>query len=311
VRSASLSLYPLVSGSSRTSSAQVPGFTPRPNESMEVQVVLVTPGYFDTVGMRLAEGRDLGPQDRAGGSRVAVINQAMARRFFPPGPLAGRRFGLRKKADETEVVGVVRDARINSIKAEAEPTVYLPVAQEVDALGDLEVRTAGDPGALTAALRQALREVEPALPIVGILTLEEQIGRSLGGDQAVARLTAVFGFLALALAGIGLYGVMAYGVARRTNEIGLRMALGAHRATILGLILRETLLLTAAGIALGLPAALAAAPLAKSQLFGLTASDPPTLAVATMVMILVGAMTGLLPAQRAASLDPMIALRAE
>jgi predicted permease len=311
VRSTSLSLHPLLSGSSRTSSAKVAGYTPRPTESMEVQVMLVTPGYFDTVGMQLVEGRAMGPQDRAGAAAVAVINQAMARRFFPPGPVAGRRLGLKKRADETEIVGMVRDARMNSLKEEAPPTVFLPVAQEVDALGDLEVRTAGDPGALAAALRQALREVEPGLPIISIRTLEEQIGRSLGSEHAVARLTAIFGLLALALAGIGLYGVMAYGVARRTNEIGLRMALGARRASILGLVLRETLLLTAVGIALGLPAALAAAPLAKSQLFGLTASDPPTLAIATLLMILVTATTGLLPAQRAASVDPMIALRAE
>jgi predicted permease len=311
VRSVSLSLFPLVSGNNRTSSAQVPGYTPRLGESMEMQVMVVTPRYFDTVGMRVVEGRGLEALDRAGAASVAVINQAMARRFFPGGPVAGHRFGLRKRPDETLIVGVVRDARINSIREAAPPTVFLPAAQNVDALGDLEIRTAGDPGALAAALRQAVHEVEPGLLVSSIATLEEQIGRSLGSDQAVARLTAIFGLLALALAGIGLYGVMAYGVARRTNEIGLRLALGAHRATILGMVLRETMVLTAIGIAIGLPAAIAAGPLAKSQLFGLTASDPPTLGLATFVLIFVAAITGLLPAQRAASVDPMVALRAE
>ncbi len=311
VRSASLSLFPLVGGSARTSSAQVPGYTPRRNESMEVQVMLVTPGYFDTVGMQLVEGRGIEPRDRAGSAAVAVINQAMARRFFPGGPAVGRRFGFGRRADETLIVGVVRDARINSLREPAPPAAFEPVAQQVDALTDLEVRTAGDPAAVAPALRRAIHEVEPNLLITAIVPLAEQIDRSLGTDAAVARLTAIFGLLALTLAGIGLYGVMAYGVTRRTNEIGLRMALGAHRATVLGLVLREAMALTAIGIAIGLPAALAAAPLAKSQLFGLTAADPPTLGLSTFIMILVAAITGLLPAQRAASVDPMVALRAE
>ncbi len=312
VRSASLSLFPLVGGSGRTSSALVPGYTARKGEADDVQVMLVTPHYFDTVGMKLVEGRDLGPQDRAGGASVAVVSEAMARHFYPPGSVLGRRFGLKIKDDETAIVGVVRDARINSVKERTPPmTVFLPVAQVTDALSDLEIGTTGDPGPLAASLRRVLREVEPNLPIVRIVTVQEQIGNSLGGDQAVARLTGIFGALALALAGIGLYGVMAYGVARRTSEIGLRMALGAHRASILGLVLRETLLLSAIGIAVGLPAALIAAPLAKSQLFGLSAGDPLTIGIATVVMILVSVITGLLPAQRAASVDPMVALRAD
>ncbi len=312
VRSASLSLYQLVSGSGRTSSALIPGYTPRKGESTDVQVVVVTPAYFQTVGMKLLAGRELGAQDRSGSASVAVVNEAMARHFYPPGPVIGRRFGLSKRDDETAIVGVVRDARINSVKEQKAPmTVFLPVAQASEALNDLEIRTTGDPAPVAASLRQVLHEVEPNLPIVKIATVQQAIDTSLGGDQAVARLTAIFGGLALALAGIGLYGVMAYGVARRTSEIGLRMALGAQRASILGLVLRETMLLSALGIAVGLPAALLAAPLAKSQLFGLSASDPLTVGLATVVMILVSTLTGLLPAQRAANVDPMVALRAE
>jgi predicted permease len=311
VRSASLSLYGLVSGSSRTSSAMVAGFTAPKGDDDEVQVLLVTPRYFETVGMRLLEGRALGPQDRDGAAKVAVINETMARYFFPGQSAVGHRFGFGKKADEIEIVGVVRDAKVNSLKESAPRMAFQPVAQAMDALSDLEVRSSGSAGALAAELRAALHEVAPNLPVTRLETVEEQIGRSLVGEQAVARLTAVFGILALALAGIGLYGVMAFGVARRTNEIGLRMALGAHRGTIIGLVFREAMLLTLAGIAIGLPVALAAAPLAKSQLFGLKAGDPPTLTLAAIVMLGVAAFTGLLPAQRAASVDPMVALRAE
>jgi predicted permease len=311
VRSASLSLYGLVSGSSRTSSALVAGFTAPRGDDDEVQELQVTPRYFETVGMRLLEGRELGPQDRDGAAKVAVINETMARYFFPGQSAVGHRFGFDKKPDEIEIVGVVRDAKVNSLKEAAPRMAFRPVAQAMDALSDLEVRSTGSSGALSAELRSALHEVDPNLPVTRMATVEEQIGRSLVGEQAVARLTSVFGILALTLAGIGLYGVMAFGVARRTNEIGLRMALGAHRATIVGLVFREAMVLTLVGIAIGLPAALAAAPLAKSQLFGLNAGDPPTLAVAAVVMLAVAAFTGLLPAQRAASVDPMIALRAE
>jgi predicted permease len=311
VRSASLSLYPPLSGSRRTSSVQVAGYLPRRNEEQEVQEMTVTPGYFATVGMRLAEGREIGPQDRAGAAKVAVINETMARHYFPGRSAVGRRFGFGKRTDDIEIVGVVRDAKLNSLRGETPMTVFRPVAQATDALEDLEVRTAADPGALASQLRVLIQQVEPNLPIDKIGTAEEQVGRSISGELAVARLTSLFGTLALVLAAIGLYGVMSYGVARRTNEIGLRMALGAQRGTVLGLVFREAMWLTAAGIVVGLAFALATAPLAKSLLFGLTAGDPPTLGLATLVLLVIAAVTGLLPARRAASVNPMIALRSE
>ncbi|HVT58480.1 MAG TPA: ABC transporter permease [Thermoanaerobaculia bacterium] len=311
VRSASLSLDAPLSGSRRSSSALVAGYTPGRNQEPAVQEETVTPRYFETVGIQLLEGRGIGPQDQAATAKVAVINETMARHYFAGRSAVGRRFGYGKRADEIEIVGVVRDARFISLRGATPMMAFRPVAQAVEALGDLEVRTWTGPGAFAEQLRHALREVEPNLPIDRIGTAEEQIGRSLSGELAVARLTSIFGILALLLAAIGLYGVMSYGVARRTNEIGLRMALGAKRGTVLGLIFREAMLLTAAGIVIGLAFAMAAAPLAKSQLFGLAAGDPPTLGLATLVLLVIAGLTGLLPAQRAASVNPMVALRSE
>jgi len=187
------------------------------------------------------------------------------------------------------------------------------VAQRLAPLFELEVRTAGGAGppppGLAAALRRAIAEVDPNLPVFSILGIDEQLARSLARERAVARLIGFFGLLALGLAAIGLYGVMSYSVARRTSEIGLRMALGASRGQVLGLVMRETARLTAAGVAAGLIAAAATTRLAASQLFGLSAWDPATLAAATLAMVAVALAAGFLPARRAADTYPMAALR--
>ncbi|MDP9121926.1 MAG: ABC transporter permease, partial [Acidobacteriota bacterium] len=315
VRSASLSIYGLLSGSVRTSNVVVPGRDPRA-QGEDVQRLLVTPRYLETVGMHLLAGRDFTPSDREGASKVAIVNESMARRYFPgktEGAL-GRRFGFGDVANshDLEIVGVVRDARYNDLRETPPPMTYLPVAQDVDTLRDLEVRTvSADTGPVAAVLRRAIAEVEPNLPVTRIVTIGEQIDRSLAQERAIARLTGFFGLLSLLLAAIGLYGVVSYNVARRTNEIGLRMALGARRGTVLGLILREITQLLLLGVVAGLAASLVAIRLASHQLFGLSAYDPATLLMAAFLMTLVALFAGFLPARRAAGTDPMAALRYE
>jgi predicted permease len=312
VRSASLSGYTLVSGSVSVDSVAVEGFNTAPGENPEVQDLVVTPRYFATMGMKLLEGREFTSRDAAGAPRVAVINEAMARRFFHQRPPLGRRFGFgdAPRAHDIEVVGVVRDARYNDLRQESVPMAFVPAAQSLDPLGEIEILT--DPGAelaLDSEVRQVVREVAPVLPLGSVRTMEEQLQRSLGEQNAVSRLTTSFALVALLLSAIGLYGVLSYAVARRRNEIGLRLALGAQRFQVLELVLRETLWLVAAGVAIGLGGALAATRLASSWLYGVTASDPPTLGASILGLAIVAAAAGYLPARRAAAVEPLTALR--
>jgi predicted permease len=315
VRSAGLSLCDLLSGDVRTSTVFLPGFTPRGAESMETHAGIVTPGYFATAGMAVASGRDFLPRDRQGAPEVAVVNQTFARRFLAHRPALGQRFGFGRKHDrQYEVVGVVRDAKYNRLGDATPPMAFFPAAQNRDeVMRSLLVRVA--PGAsvstVAAELRRVVAQVNPDLAVLGVATMGDMVDRSLARQRAIARLIGFFGLLALLLAAIGLYGVMSYSVARRTSEIGLRMALGAMRGGVLRLVLAETARLVAAGLAGGLIAALAVTRLAASQLFGIAASDPATIAVATLVMAVVALVAGFLPARRAADTEPMAALRYE
>jgi putative ABC transport system permease protein len=351
VRSASLSNLRLLSGSNWEETVALPGYTPRPDEDMNTQLRVVTPRYFETMGLPLVAGRAFGPADRQGAPKVAIVDEAMVRRFWLRGaglgagaaapdatgaaPAAreasgkassrdaasvlGQRFGFGPPANsrDFEIVGVVRNVRSVRLGDAPPPTAYLPAAQRPGAfVYDLDVRLAGGPegplqAGVIAALRRAITEVEPNLPVFSVITMGEQVERSLARERAVARLTGFFGALALLLAAIGLYGVMSYSVARRTNEIGLRMALGAPRSQVLGLVMRDTARLVAAGVAAGLVAAVATTRLAASQLFGLGAFDPPTVVTATLAMVAVALAAGFLPARRAADTDPMVALRHE
>lgn len=244
---------------------------------------------------------------------MAIANQTLVRKFFPDRSGIGERLGSElAKAGEYEIVGVVRDARYNELGEKTPPMLYLPVAQNPESLRDIELRVpSAAPAAVTGGLRRAVAEAEPNLAVLGTLTMSEQLGRSLARERTIARLTGFFGALALLLAAIGLYGVMSYSVARRTGEIGLRMALGAARGRVLALVLGDTLRLIAIGVATGLAAALATTRLAASQIYGLTAFDPPTVALATLALVAVALLAGFLPARRAADTSPMAALRYE
>ena len=319
VRSATLASYSPLSGFSRTSNIFVVGYTPEPGEDMDVSQMLIGPNYCETLGLPLLAGREIGPQDTPASPQVAVINEAFARHFFPDESPIGRRFGIGDNPAQSggagiEIVGVVGDAKYESVWAEPVRMAYRPLLQvqeqsRVDR--NLEVRTEGDPLEMVARVRSLIAEVDDKLTVRDVTTFSDQVAASLSQERLIARLVSFFGLLALVLACIGLYGVMAHTVVRRTNEIGIRMALGADPRRILWMVLRETLALVFAGIAVGVPAALIAARLISSQLFGVDYADPLTIVLSVTVLTAVAALAGYLPARRAARVDPMVALRFE
>ena len=287
---------------------------PTPGSNPEVIHNVVGPGYFTTMGIPLLVGRVFGPQDTEKSSKVAVINETMARQFFPGASPIGRRFGIGddlKHSSDIEVVGVVKDAKYLSVQERLLPAAYYPYTQHVGYYYDFEVRYAGDSQAIIAAVRRAVGEVDRRLPVSYQNTLVEQVNQSITGQTLVAQLSTFFGLLAAFLACIGIYGLMSYAVTRRTNEIGVRMALGAGRAKVVWLVMRETLILAGLGLVIGLPVALAADRLVSKMLFGLKPTDPLSLVGAAILLLAFAVLAGYLPARRAAKVDPMVALRYE
>jgi predicted permease len=313
VRSATLSRHPLLSGSARNGPVFVQGQPPRPDEENIVYTNPVEASFFETMEMPILFGRSLSPRDDERAPKVAVINQTMARRYFGDENPVGRRFGFGspETSGQIEVVGVARDAKYTDLRQETPPTFYTPYRQEPPGQVNFAVRTSGDAKAMIASIRQAVREVEQNLPLFDIKTQSEQADESLAGERLFATLSSFFGLLALLLASIGLYGVMSYNVARRTNEIGIRMALGANRIDVIRLVLRETLLLVFTGSIIGMGAAFATTRLIESMLYGLTPNDPVIISLAVLLLLAVAALAGYLPARRASQVDPMVALRYE
>ena len=266
--------------------------------------------YFEVVGMPVVMGRSFGPQDTRQSKRVAVVNETLARRLYPEGSPLGRHFWL---GGNVEIVGVVKDAKYSSLREKPQGMfyVYTEQEQEPDGYDSLVVRVAGKPEALMTQIRAALRHEDPNLAISEVTTLGELVDRSLGREKLLARLAGLFGALALLLASIGLYGVIAYSVAKRRNEIGIRMALGARPGRVLRMVLGESLAVVALGLAVGIPAALACGRLVSSLLYGVEPYDLLTIAGAAAVMLAVALAASYLPARRAALLDPWAALRQE
>jgi predicted permease len=329
-RAASLSSYSLLSGTSQSMKASVDGYTPPPDEDMLCKQLWVTPQYFATMGIPLLRGRDFGPQDELPISEpaapvtkrplVAVINQTMARQFFGDDDPIGKRIRFPgypdKNSEPFEIVGVVKDAKYLSLKEKTPRITYFPFFQTPDNFGNtFQLRSAGDPAGLAVAIRRVAQELDPKAQTLDLRTMNDVVNESLAQERFVAQLAGSFSLFALLLACIGLYGVMSYTVTRRTHEIGVRMALGAQGGDVLRMLLRETMLLVGAGLAIGLAAALATTKLIESLLsnllFGLTATDPPTIALAMLLLLAVAALAGWLPARRAARVDPLVALRHE
>jgi len=315
VRAAALSQPPLLSGSENTTNIYVQGRTYVPGQrdrDNEIYRVVVSPGFFETMAMPVAEGRGFSDRDVAAAPPVVMINEAAVRRYFPDAHPIGQRFGsTMEESGKLEIVGIVRDAKYNRLREGAPPTMYVPYQQNRTFGPTFEVRTAGDPGAVIGPIRETMRQIDPNLPLTNVSTQLEQIERRLLQERAFAQALSWFGLLALVLAAIGLFGLMSYGVARRTNEIGIRMALGAQRLNVLGLIMRESMILVGAGVAIGLAVAASTSRLIRSLLFGLAPTDAVSMLAAVAIMVIVAGIAGYLPARRASRVDPLVALRVE
>jgi predicted permease len=273
----------------------------------------IGPDYFSTLGIRIVNGRAIEASDTAASPRVVVLNETAARAMFGLGPAVGRRFQVFKDHD-VEVVGVARDTKYDSVRKAIVPTMFVPYPQvAVFAARSMYVlaRTAQPPAALMGAIRGAAGDVDRDVPISKMRTQREQIQETLGTELAFSRLLLAFGAFAMFLACVGLHGVTAYSVTRRTSEIGVRIALGAQRGDVLWLVLRQVVIITVVGLAVGLPVAIWAGEGVGALLFGVTPADLTSLAVAAVVMVAVAALAGYLPARRAARLDPLKALRVE
>ena len=314
VRSVGLSQHALIGGGVSTSSALIPGYTSG-KRRVDVYRNGVGPGFFETMGIPQVLGRAIGARDGPLAPKVAVVNERLVKDYFHgDNPIGHRlRFGSIAHPRDFEIVGVVKDARYSRLRDEPPPTAYLSYLQEsvVSAAMTFEVRSRGDPHVLAGSIRQEALALDKDVPLADIKTQTEAIAQELMQERVFARLTSVFGSLALALACIGLYGTMAYTVTRRTNEIGIRMAVGAGPGDILRMVLRESSRLVVPGSLAGLLAALAVTRLIRSQLYGLTPHDPFTLINAALLLAAVTLLAAWLPARRASRVDPLRALRNE
>jgi predicted permease len=312
VQAASLTNRGLIEGGmTRSGPVHFPGYTMKPGESRQLPETYIGPDYFKAAGIPLRMGRFFTGHEGTPTAQVAIVNEELVRRYFAGQNPLGKRYGFGDSPDAIEIVGVVADAKYNDLRQESTPMAYYPWRQVMPVrLNSVIVRTQGDPASLTPALRRAIGAVNPDL-LVDLRTLTSQIESSLVRERLLAHLSGFFGGLAMLLACMGLYGVMAYGVTRRTSEIGVRMALGAVPRDVIRMVLRETLLLAACGIALGVPVALWLSRLARTFLFGLEPNDPTVLGVAVFGLLAVCVLAGWLPARRAARIDPTSALRCE
>jgi predicted permease len=275
----------------------------------------VAPRFFETLGIEIVAGRGIGLQDTETAPKVVVLNQSAARELFGSASPLGRI--IRRSTGRTEydmqVVGIAKDSKYDEVRKPAPPTMFMPYLQEPGGPGSMHValRTAADPAGVMKAVRAAVAEVDRNIPIVDLKTQTEQIDEALGKERLFSRLLVFFGMFALLLACIGLHGLTSYAVERRTGEIGIRMALGAGRSDVLWMVLRQVVVLAGAGLAIGIPASLAATRLVRALLFGLEPGDPLALAAAALVMAAVAMLAGYIPARRASRMDPLAALRYE
>jgi putative ABC transport system permease protein len=326
--SATMSDFDLLSPYGRGNRITIPGYAPGPDENMSCNILSVGPRFFETMKMPILAGRDFGPQDERSispGNRSdenapqnrasapplhAVINRTMARRFFSNGNPIGKRFG--EGGQEIEIIGVAKGAKYGTLREPPPPTFFLYYFEQPSPFGmTLQLRANGDPINYAGAIQNLAREIDPQLQVFKLRTMKEVLDDSLVQERFIAQTASAFSLFALLLASVGLYGVMSYAVARRTNEIGIRMALGARGADVVRMVMKETMLLVAIGMAIGLGAARATTRLISSLLFDLSPNDPATIAAAVLLMIVVAALAGYLPARRASRVDPMAALRCE
>jgi predicted permease len=317
VREASLSVSGLFSRGTWRNAITLDGVSPPPGVTLRSFANAVSPDYFRVMGMTVLRGRPFAETDRGSAPLVAIVNRAFAQQFLGGADPVGRRVAFCAgtpcvpRRGLMEIVGLLEDAKYYSLREDSRAMLYVPIAQDAQNPRELEVRTAGDPAAIAARLHRELSTGDSRLAIVSMTPLQNQVDASIVPERLVAQLSTAFGLLALALAAIGLYGVIAYVTAQRIGEIGIRMALGADRGEVRRLVLADTLRLVVIGVAIGLPAALAGARLLESQLYGIKPADPLALAAGLATLVAASLAAGYLPARRAVRVDPCRALRAE
>ncbi len=310
VQSAALAMCGLQSNCrSREDGIRIEGYQAAPNEEIVFLVNTVSSDYFSTVGMRLIAGRPLTERDTSNAPKVAVVNRSLAAKYFPDGNALGRRFG--DPTADTEIVGIVDDARAQNVKDAAVPSVFFPLGQHGSVARQLELRTVGDPAQMTATVRATFNRVAPTLPIEGITTVDQRVRLGLSRERLILVLASGFGSLALGLSGFGLFGLLSYAVSRRVSEFGIRMALGAPRSQVVWSVVREAMILVACGLAVGLPLVLMGDTLISSLFAGADARDWSVLAAASLTLMAVGLVSSAWPALRASRVDPIVALRQE
>ena len=324
VASSTLSENGIFSGTESGTTVEVEGFTPRVDSDTVVAYDDVGPGYFTTTGAHLLRGRDIEPRDNETAPKVVVLNQTMANYYFPHGDAVGHHLSV--DTTSFDIVGVVADIEEQNVRAPHVRRFYMATMQlgcEPDVRSactsglpgqfylEMRARPGVDPARLVEPVRRAIRSADPSLTILSVDPLNENISDSISADLLVAKVVSAFGALALVLASLGLYGVMAYATVRRTGEFGLRMALGAQSGAMTRMVLRESMLLVVIGAVIGIPAALLAAPLLKGLLYGVSTFDPSSIGIALAAMTLTAAVAAALPAVRASRVSPMEALREE
>jgi len=316
VEAASASMVPVLAGSSWGTSVSVDGFHWEPGVDAGSRYTFVGPGFFSTMGIALVAGREFTESDDAGAPRVAVVNETFARKFGIEGPGAVGTFMAMNSsnADELDIriVGVIQDAAYNDVKSQAQPILYIPYRQ-AENVGTLYyyARAAGDPSSILRAIPPLVSRMDSNLPVEDLKTMEQQVAESIFLDRFISILSAAFAVLATLLASVGLYGVLAYTVAQRTREIGLRMALGAGRGSVQKLVLGTVIRMLVFGGVAGLVAAWFLGRVSQSLLFGMEGVDAVVLSLVTALLATVALGAGYLPALRASRVDPMVALRYE
>jgi predicted permease len=314
VRSAGLSSFPLVAGYWDDEDLTVPGYQPPDGKPPSTATLTVNPAFLQTMQIPLALGRQIEERDMTS-PKVAVVTQRFAQQFFPKVNPLGQHIGLgRDKPADIEIVGVAKTALYNSVKeSETPPLVYVPYTQDLQRLGQVffELRTTGDPITLSNTVRQIVHRASANVPVSRFNTQAAQIDQTIAQERTFADLCTCFAALALVIACVGLYGTMAYSVARRTSEIGIRVALGAQRGRVMWMVLREVFVLAAIGLTIGLAAAWETSHFVASFLFGVKPDDPIATLVSVGVLIAAALAAGYAPAWRASRIDPMVALRHE
>jgi predicted permease len=318
VESATLMNNRLFSGRAHLSNARVVGYVPEKGEDQSTSFTVtygVGPQFFETLRMPLAEGRDFSESDKEGAPPVVLINEAMAKHYFRDKDPIGQKVTFGSAAKIAEIVGVARDAHYFDILDEKQEAIFTPLLQvQIGEFGSEETliaRTKTDPARIANDVRAVVRQIDSNLPLFDVTTMKEQVAGDLSTPRLMATLSSFFGLLALALSAIGLYGILAYGVTRRTSEIGIRMALGADRSSILKLIMGETSQIVLIGILAGIVLSWTASRLIKSMLYGLSAHDVRVFAFSAAVLAVIALAAAALPARRAVLVDPMVALRYE